>query len=227
MSWNRSLGVTAFVTVLAGLYLSLVHAPTDINLGEVQRIFYIHVAVAWNGFFAFFIVMLTSVLYLWTGRPVWDRLAYISGEIGVLFTTLVLVTGSIWGRAVWNTWWTWDPRLTTSLILWFMYLGYLLIRSAAEGEERKSQFAAVYGIIAFVMVPIVHMSVTWWRSIHPVVVTEGTFAIDPRMVPALVVIVLGFSLLFGYLVTVRVSMEEAQEEIALLRSRVMEGGAQG
>lgn len=215
------------MATVAGLYLALVQAPRDVYLGDVQRLFYLHVAVAWNGFLAFTVVLVGSALYLVTQDRRWDRLAYASGEVGVLFMTLVLVTGSLWARPVWNTWWTWDPRLTTSLILWFMYVGYLLIRSAAEGDARRARYAAVYGIVAFANVPVVHLSVTWWRSIHPLVVTEGQMNLDPRMVPAMVIVTLAFTLVYGWFLQQRARLEAVRETLAALCARAGEEAMSG
>src|SRR5690606_1870764 len=151
-------GIITALLLFAGLYLALIYAPPERTMGEVQRIFYFHVASAWNAFLAFIVVAAASIAYLLTRQPRWDQLAHASAEVGVLFTTLTLMGGTLWMRPVWNTWWTWDPRLTTTLILWFIYVGYLLLRSLTEGSERRARLAAIYGIIGFIDVPIVYLS---------------------------------------------------------------------
>ena len=168
-SWSppRWLGLITALLILLGLYFALVYAPPERTMGDVQRIFYFHVASAWNAFFAFFVVAASSIGYLITRTPRWDHIAHASAEVGVLFTTLTLMGGTLWMRPIWNTWWTWDPRLTTTLILWFIYVGYLLLRSLTEGAERQARYAAIFGIIGFIDVPIVYLSAVWWRTIHP------------------------------------------------------------
>lgn len=204
-----------FLAVLLALYLSFVYAPTERVMGEVQRLMYFHVASAWNAFLAFAVVAFGGVQYLRTGEPRWDRLAYASGEIGVFFTTIALASGSVWARAAWGTWWTWEPRLTTTAILWFMYLGYLLIRAAAEGNESQARLASVFGIIAFVDVPIVFLSIRWWRGMHP-----SQIEMDPRMGLALGVSVLAFTLLYAYLLDRRVRLENLRHDVNVLKEEL-------
>lgn len=209
----------AAAAVVAGLYLALLWAPTDVTLGHVQRIFYVHVATAWNAYLAFTVVLGASLAYLKTRRLAWDRVAAASAEVGVLFTTLVLLTGPIWARAVWGAWWTWDPRLTTTLILWFIYVGYLVLRSAVEEPERRARVAAVFGIIGFVDVPLVHFSVVWWRSIHPNIIGRGKLELEPTMLVALLVNVLAFSLIYLALLEARTRLEEHRAALEALRRR--------
>ncbi len=168
----------AEVLLLAGmlfvLYLIFLWVPEDKRLGIVQKIFYFHLASAWTAFLAFFIVFVLGIIYLINRNIQIDLLASASAEIGILFTTLVLITGSLWGRSSWNVWWTWEPRLTTTLILWFIYIAYFLIRDSIEEPEKAARISSVYGIIGFIDVPIVFMSIRWWRSrLHPVVFGEG------------------------------------------------------
>ena len=127
---------------------------------------YVHVPAAWLAYFSFFVVFVASVAYLKTRRIRWDRIAAASAEIGVLFTALAIVLGTLWGKPVWGTWWTWDPRLTTTAVLLLIYFGYLAIRRVADNPSRRARWAAVVGIVGFVDVPIVHLSVVWWRSLH-------------------------------------------------------------
>ncbi|MCF6092548.1 cytochrome c biogenesis protein CcsA [Microaerobacter geothermalis] len=171
-SWMRIFVALVAVLVLADIYMVFFYAPTEKFMGDIQRLMYFHVSSAWVAFISFFVVFICGILYLWKRSDRFDRLALASAEIGVFFTTLVLITGPIWARPVWNTWWTWDPRLTTTLILWFIYVGYLVLRKTSLQDERGKRMAALFGIIGFIDVPIVHLSVTWWRSIHPQVITD-------------------------------------------------------
>jgi heme exporter protein C len=212
------LSVLVFITVEAGLYLALIYAPTERTMGHTQRIFYFHLPLAWIGFLAFFIVFISGILYLVTRSIKWDIMAHSSAEIGVIFSTLVLVTGSIWARRAWNTWWTWEPRLTTMLVLWLIYLGYLLMRSAVEGVERRARISAVVGIAGFIDVPIVFMSILWWRTMHPVMVTSKRMGLAPPMLVALLVSLFAFTLLYVYLLMQRMRLgkaENAVEEISV------------
>lgn len=217
---GRALVRLAAAAMIAGLYLAFLWAPTDVTLGHVQRIFYVHVATAWNAYLAFTVVLVASIAYLKTRRPAWDRIALSSAEVGVLFTTLVLITGPIWARAVWGVWWTWDPRLTTTLILWFIYVGYLVLRAAIEEPERRARVAAVFGIIGFIDVPIVHFSVVWWRSIHPNIIGQGKMELEPAMLVALLVNVLAFTLTYLALLEARTRLEEQKQAVEGLRQTV-------
>ncbi|HLT59171.1 MAG TPA: cytochrome c biogenesis protein CcsA [Limnochordales bacterium] len=210
--------------VVFAMYMALIWAPDERTLGTVQRIFYIHVGSAWNAYLAFLIVFVTSIGYLLRRRPALDAVAASAAEIGILFTTLTLATGSFWARAVWNVWWTWDPRLTTTLIMWFMYIAYLLVRAAAEGEERRGRLAAVFGIAAFATVPLVHFSATWWRGMHPNIVQfqGGTprMNMDPEMIVTMLVAVAALTLVNAALLAYRVDLEHLSRRVALLRERV-------
>jgi heme exporter protein C len=141
--------------------------PTEAGMGIVQRIFYIHLPAAWVAFFAFGIVAVCSAVYLWLGEEKLDHAAVAAAEGGMVFTTIVLTSGPLWARLAWGTWWTWDPRLTLTLLLWFIYLGYFMVRSSTENPEKGRRFAAVVGIVGALNIPIIHMSVTWFRSLHP------------------------------------------------------------
>lgn len=212
-------GWAVMVLGVAALALAFLVAPPEVTMGDRQRIMYFHVASAWNAYLAFFVVFISSILYLRKGERRWDRLALSSAELGVFFTTMALVSGSIWGRSVWGVWWTWDPRLTTTLILWFLYLGYLLLRSGEE-DPRRARLAAVLGIIGFVDVPIIHMSVVWWQSLHPVVIRVGKVDMEPLMVLALVSAVFAFTALYFYLLRYRLGLEGLRERMMLLRERI-------
>lgn len=184
-NWLKVAGwlqVPMFLLVLAALYGTFIYAPTERVMGEVQRIFYFHVGAAFCAFFAFFVVFVAGVLYLVQRKVVWDQLAAASVEIGVVFTTIVLTTGPIWAKPVWNTWFPWgDPRVMTTLVLWLIYVAYMILRTSLPEGDKKYKFCAVFGIIGFIDVPIVWMSIRWWRTIHPVVITSEGANLEPRM----------------------------------------------
>ena len=211
--------------ILAGLSLALmivafvliyIYVPTEVGMGVVQRIFYIHVPLAWVSFLAFFVVFVSSVLYLWKREARWDILAQSSGEVGLVLTTLFLFTGSVWAKSIWGVWWTWDARLTTSLILWLMYVAYLMVRSFATDEAQGARFAAVVGIVGFLDVPIVALTIVLWRTQHPTaLVFEGGLA--PSMLLTLLVCLVFVTVLYLCLLALRLSLGKAEAEIRMLK----------
>lgn len=160
------LGWVAIALIAVGSVLGLAVLPADALQGEVQRLLYVHVPVAWVMMLAFFVVFLMSILYLVQRRLKWDLLAVSAAELGVFAAVLTLILGTLWGRPTWGIWWAWDPRITTTALLVPIYTGYLVVRSMTEDPDRRARWAAVIGLIAFVQVPIVYMSVFWWRSLH-------------------------------------------------------------
>ena len=218
--------ITGYLVVLSGLfmladlYLIFVVAPTDAVLGHVQRVFYFHVPIAIMSFLAFFLVFLASIAYVVRRDGKSDRLAHSCAEVGVVFVILALLTGIIWGRPLWNTWWTWEPRLTTTLILWLIYVSYLMIRSYASNQQQAARYSAVVGIVGFVDVPIVYYSVVWWRSIHPSPVV-GPFAqanaLEPIMLWILLFSMVTFLLLFAYLVAERTALRNSEDRLRGMR----------
>src|SRR5713226_6804663 len=180
-NWASTLGVAALIGV-AG-YAALFLAPPERTMGLIQRIFYFLVPSAWTGFVAFFISFAASIAYLLRRQPKWDWLAVAGAEVGVAFFTCVLVTGPIWAKPVWGIWWTWDARLTSTFVLWIMYMSYLILRSLVADPERRAVTSAVFGIFAFLDVPLVYMSIRWWRTQHPQPVIAGGSGsgLDPQM----------------------------------------------
>ncbi|MCL6625575.1 cytochrome c biogenesis protein [Alicyclobacillus shizuokensis] len=206
--------------MLVFLWCALVLSPPEVQMGDLVRILYVHVNSAWTALLAFFVTFVASVVYLIRRRLMWDIAAASAAEIGVLFTTFTLLTGSLWGRPVWNTWWTWDPRLTTTLILWFLYVAYLLLRQTIDGVERRGRVAAVYAIVAFLDVPIIHQSVTWWRSIHPTVIDDSGFHMPASMTWPLLLGFVGFLLLFCLLFWLRFQLEITRMETIRIREQM-------
>jgi heme exporter protein C len=213
--------------MLASLYLIFMVAPTDSVLGHVQRVFYFHVPIAIMSFLAFFLVFVASIAYLVRRNERWDSVAHACAEVGVVFVTLALLTGIIWARPVWDTWWTWEPRLTTTLILWLIYVAYLMIRAYAPSRAKGALYSAVVGIIGFVDVPIVYYSVVWWRSIHPSPVVgplSQADALNGTMYGVLLFSFTTFFVLFVYLVLERASLRDAEDQIGRLRSSLRRSG---
>ncbi|HEC61910.1 MAG TPA: cytochrome C assembly protein [bacterium] len=215
-----SLGLLSLLSIGLALYMTFVFAPMEKTMGQVQRIFYFHLPLAWIGFLAFLVVFLSGIMYLITRSVKWDTVALSSAEIGVMFSTLVLITGSIWAKKAWNTWWTWEPRLTTMLILWLTYLGYLLVRRAVDEAGKRASVAAVVGIVGFVNVPMVFISIRWWRSMHPIILTRTGMSIAPPMLATLLVSLGAFTLLYFYLLFLRVNLGLAEDAVEEIRARV-------
>jgi len=202
--------------MMASLYMVFSYVPTDKESGVVQRIFYFHVPLAWVAFFAFFLVLLGSIMYLHKRDKKWDMFASSSAEIGIIFTTLVLITGSIWARATWGVWWTWDARLTTSLVLWFIYIAYFIFRTYISEEERKARFSAVIGIVGFIDVPIVALTIILARVQHPgPIIFQG--GLTPSMVFTLTICLVTFTTLYFLFLTERMSMKRSEDEVKKLR----------
>ncbi|MDC3418156.1 cytochrome c biogenesis protein [Aquibacillus salsiterrae] len=220
------LALTAITGILIfiQLYMAFFYAPTEKYMGHVQRIMYFHVPSAFVSFAAFGIVFGAGIMYLTTKNKKWDHLALASAEIGVLFTTFVLFSGSLWARPVWNAWWVWDdPRLVTSLILWFIYIAYLLIRASVKGQDRLRKFAAVFGIIGFLDVPLVYFSVKWWRTIHPKVIDEQGAHMPPEMAQTLFFSVIAFLFLFVTMLGYRYVLEGQKEKMYELKQSSRKG----
>ena len=218
--WSGVLLVGTAILMLVNLYLIFLVAPTDAVLGQVQRIFYFHVPIAIVSFVAFFVVFVASIGYLVTRKSRWDSVAHAAAEVGVVFVSLALLTGIIWARPVWGVWWTWEPRLTTTLILWLIYVAYLMLRSYVPNKSQGALYAAGLGIIGFVDVPIVYYSVQWWRSIHPSAVVgplADAGALEPVMQGVLFFSMAVFLLLFLYLLLERVYLRNAEDRLAALR----------
>lgn len=211
----------AVVLIPISLYMAFIYAPTEAQMGDVQRIFYYHVATAWNAFLFFGAVAACSIAYLLKKDEKWNVAAKTAGELGVLFTSLTLIAGSFWARPIWNVWWTWDPRLTTTLILWFIYVAYLVIQANSEGNQRQKRFAAVFGIIGFLDIPLIHFSVQLWRSIHPSVITRSGTGMPQSMFITLMVCVVAVTFVGLALWGQRLMSEKLRERVDVLREEVL------
>jgi heme exporter protein C len=230
---SRILGWASLAALAVLAVFGLWVAPPDRVQSDAQRLMYLHVPSAWIAYLAFGITALASALYLWrrTRSPVWDRLAGSSAELGVLFTGLTLVLGSLWGRPVWGVWWAWDARLVTTAVLFFLYVGYLALRRVPAPIESRAKRCAIAALVAFVDVPIVHFSVDWWRTLHQqaTVFTPSLNAhIHGVMAFTLWWGVVAFTILFVYLLDRRYRLEALEEDLEVQElSRAIEERVQG
>ncbi len=201
------LGAAAVLLLAAGAYVGLFASPPDAFQGQYVRIMYAHVPNAWVAYVAFAITCGASILYVWKRAPAYDHVAHSATELGVLFTGLALATGSIWGRPVWGTWWTWDARLVTTAVLFLIYTGVLLVRGLTDDPRRGARLAAVIAIVGFLDVPVIHYSVAWFRTLHqPASITRGDIKMAPPMLAALMISLLAFTVLFAYLLSLRIQL---------------------
>ncbi len=206
--------------MIADLYMIFMVAPTDAILGHVQRVFYFHVPLAIMSFLAFTVVFVASLLYVFRRDSRLDSLAHAAAEVGVVFISLALITGMIWAKPVWNAWWLWTPRLTTTLILWLIYVAYLMIRAYAPNQAKAAVYGAVIGVIGFADVVVVYFSVQWWPGIHPTPVVgplAETGALDGTMRGVLFFSLLTFLALFTHLVVERMALRETEDGIRGIR----------
>ena len=218
------LAVTGLIT-LAAIYLAFGFAPTAdvLSGGDVQRIFYFHVGIAWIAGLALFVTFVCSILYLWRNEQrKYDIVAAASAEIGVVFGVMVLLSGMLWARPVWNTWWTWDPRLTTTAITEFLYVAYLMLRGALDDPQRRARFSAVYGIIGFASVPITFFSTKWFNTIHPDLFNGQSLSpLTANMKPAMFVSLLAFTLIYVLMLRARAKVETTADEVAQLKQEII------
>lgn len=209
--------IITLIAMIASLYAAFIYAPTEIVMGHIQRIFYFHMGAVWVSSAAFIITFISSIAYLKTQKRKWDIMAFTSAEIGVLFITLTIISGSIWAKPIWGVWWTWDPQLTTTFILWVLYVVYLVLRSSAGSEVRKAKFAAVFAIIAFIDLPLVYISARIMRGISPVVFGGRGGGIHPQMLEALLITIVAFSFLFVVLLKQRFDLEMMSDKVEKMK----------
>ncbi len=229
ISWLRKyegwFGVAAAILISAGLYTGLVTSSPDYYQGEVVRIMYVHVPFAQTAMFAYLVLFVCSIWYLWKRDSVVDNAGHAAAGIALFFTAGALVTGSIWAKPTWNVWWTWDPRLTSFAILFLTLAGYLMLRSFLEDKEKEATFAAILAIIGFIDLPIVHFSVEWWRSLHqPLSVSTRGVSISPDMLVPFGLMSVGIALLFTYMLMVRTQMLYLEHLLEAKRGRLLSEG---
>jgi heme exporter protein C len=211
------LDILTLLLVPAALVLILIYTPVEVNMGPVQKVFYFHVAAAWGGMLSFIVAAVAGALYLFRRELKWDWLSLAAVEVGLVFGLIAIVSGMIWAHPVWNTWWVWEPRLTTTAIMELIYLAYFILRGALNTPESKARLGAVFAILSVVTVPITFFSIRLYRTIHPVVIAAGgdaAFEMSPRMQTAFFTSLAVFTLLIADLVWHRTRLAQLQSELA-------------
>jgi heme exporter protein C len=220
-----ALTAASAVLMMVAIYLALAGAP-DADLQSetgryAQRIIYFHISIAWVGFLAFFVTFVSGVGYLRTQQRKWDIIALSSAEIGTLFILGVLISGSIWARPAWGVWWVWDERLTISLIQFLVYVGYLMLRASVEDPSRRARFAAVYGIVAFISVPINFIAIRLWRTQHPLMFGSTGGGLGPNMMFAFFFCLFTFTVWYATLMWHRIRLERTRDDVEALKQKLM------
>lgn len=213
------LGVVAIVLIIVAAYANFFIAPTERTMGVIQRIFYFHAATAWAGEMVFFVCFVANLLYVWKREQKYDWLGVTCAEVGIACITIVLITGPIWAHPVWGIWWTWDARLTSTFVLWLLYVSYLLLRTLIEEPGRRALLSALFGIFAFLDVPLVFFSIRWWRTQHPAPVVMGGqgSGLDPTMSKVFFFNVLVMHVLCLFLIVERYVVEKLKHDVDLLQ----------
>ena len=214
--------VAVLLAVAAAQAFAVLASPPDRDMGELQKIMYVHVPAAWNAFLAFVVVFFGSVMYLWKREERWDLLAGAAAEVAAVLTALTIALGSIWGRPTWGVWWTWDPRLTSTAILLVIIVGYLALRSFVDEPERRARWSAAVGILGALNVPIVYMSVRWWRTLHQPQSSPST--VDPAYAWGLRLNAIAFLLVMIWLVRTRYRTARLERVSELAAEREALGG---
>ncbi len=229
-TWPKGLKILNWLTgavFAVSLYLVFFFAPREAVMGDVQRVFYFHVAAGWVGALAFLVAAVAGGIYLARKDRKWDKVAFASVEIGVIFTFINIVSGSIWARPIWNTWWTWDPRLVTATIMELIYLAYIMLRQGIEDPDRRARFGAVYSIVGFISVPITFLSIRIFRTIHPVVVgsgdpaAEGAFDMTADMRVAFFFSLFTFTMVYATLLWHRLRLQDLSDKVEELKMKIL------
>jgi heme exporter protein C len=208
-----------FVLIALTAYLAFHYAPVEKSMGIIQKIFYLHLPSALSSFVAFGVCFYANLMYVFKRQPKWDWLGVSAVEVGLAFISVVLVTGPIWAHPVWGIWWTWDARLTLTFVLWLLYISYLLLRSMLEEPDKRALFSALFGIFAFLDVPLVYFSIRWWRTQHPQPVILGGpgSGLDPRMRVSYLLVWAAFTGLLILLLNARYKLEAMRASVEELR----------
>jgi heme exporter protein C len=215
----KALNWVSIVLLAIATYMVLFYAPREAVMGDVQRVFYFHVAAGWVGALAFLVTAISGGVYLFSSDSRWDHIALAGVEIGIVFTFINVVTGSIWARPIWNTWWTWDPRLVTASIMLLIYIAYLMLRQGVEDPGRRARFGSVYGIVGFISVPITFLSIRFFRTIHPIVIgsgdptATGAFDMTPKMTQSFMFSLLTFTVIFLTVLWHRYRLQRLDENV--------------
>ena len=222
------LDIVTVILLIAAIGMVFFYAPMEAVMGPVQRVFYFHVAAGWVGMLSFLVAAIAGMAYLIKGNHKWDIVGLSAVEIGIVFAFINIVTGAIWARPIWNTWWTWDPRLTTATVMELIYLAYLMLRQGIEDPDRRARFGAVYAIVGFLSVPLTFFSARLFRTIHPVVIgtndpsAQGQFDMTPKMLQAFMFSLLTFTFIFADLLWHRIRLGRLAEKVEQLRLKVVQ-----
>lgn len=215
------------IFLLIASYLTLFWAPTEAVMGNVQRVFYFHVAAGWVGMIGFLLAVFSGIMYLIKSDMQWDIIGLAGIEVGLVFSLINIVTGAIWARPIWNTWWTWDPRLVTATVMELVYVAYLMLRQGIEDPERRARFGAIYAILGFISVPLSFLSIRIWRTIHPVVIgsndpgAEGAFDMTPDMQTAFFFSLFTFTVFGVALLWHRIRIGRLQDKVERKKMELM------
>jgi len=221
------LDIVCVILMIIATGMVFLYAPEEAVMGNVQRVFYFHVSAAWVGMLSFLVAAVAGIAYLRTARMKWDIVGLASVEIGMVFSFIAVVMGSIWARPIGNTWWTWDPRLTTVTIMLLVYAAYLMLRAGIDDPDRRARFGAVYTILGFLSVPLTFFSARLFRTIHPVVIgtnqpgSEGAFDMTPRMLQTFLFSLFVFTILYADLLWHRIRLGELANKVEQLKMKVM------
>jgi heme exporter protein C len=221
------LDILSGVLIILATLMVLFYAPVEAIMGAVQKVFYFHVASAWLGMLGFLVASVAGVIYLRNKRQIWDMISASAVELGMVFSFIAIVSGMIWARPIWNTWWTWDPRLTTMTIMELLYVAYLMLRSAVEDPERRARLGAIYVIVAFISVPLTFFSIRFARTIHPVVIgssdptSQGAFDMTARMLQTFITSLVVFTVLFADLLWNRVRLEILAQKVDQIKAKII------
>jgi heme exporter protein C len=218
--------ILAIVMLAVSTYFSIVIAPTEIVMGDVQRVFYFHIGTAWTAMLGFIFASVLSVIYLVTKDLKWDRYQVAAIEVSLVFFLITIVLGSIWARPAWNTWWTWDPRLTTAAVTELVYVAYFMLRQGIDDPDRRARFGAVYALLGGISAPITFFAIRLFRTIHPVVVSgnnaeaQGGFSMTPSMLQAMFVALIAFTIIFVDLYWNRIRLGNLEDKVEQLKLKV-------
>lgn len=224
----KVLNALSVLMILTAVYLAVFWAPTEVTMGDVQRVFYFHVSVGWVAAIGFLLAVISGIAYLSKGDSKWDIVGVAGVEVGLVFAFLNIVTGSIWAKPVWNTWWTWDPRLITATISELIYIAYMMLRQGIDDPDRRARFGAIYAILGFVSVPLSFFSIRIWRTIHPVVVAsgdaaaKGTFNMSPDMKVAFFFSLATFTVVGATLLWHRIRIGNLSQQVEQLKMKMYE-----
>ena len=222
----KILDVLAFIMLGASTYFALIKAPTEVVMGQVQRVFYFHLGTAWTALLGFLFASILSVVYLVTKDLKWDRYQVAAVEVSLVFFLITIALGSIWARPVWNTWWTWDPRLTTAAITELVYIAYFMLRQGIDDPDRRARFGAVYALLGGISAPMTFFAIRLYRTIHPVVIAgsnpkgEGSFSMTSGMLTAMFVALAAFTVIFIDLYWNRIRLGDLQDKVEQLKLKV-------